>query len=155
MVASEKILSVEESEYWLSRLLENMGELAQKINFVRAERVIATIDGEAVCYYDIDHSRYYDFVYVDGPVSEPPKDAKGLTIKDPVGYMPNVDVELFWKNKVYPKFILIDTRRATVRRLIQKAQDRYHVYMKSDFLFMSHIPELSDFRFHTVMIRKD
>lgn len=153
-ICTKRTTSVEESGYWLKFLLDINKDVAANVTLVRADRVIETKQGEAVCYYNIDHTRYYDLVYVDGPVSEPPPERKDLPIKDPRGYMPNVDVELFWENNIFPRIILIDCRRATVRRLIEKGQSHYNIYLKSDFFINAHEPGFKNYFYHTVMIRK-
>ncbi len=150
-----KVTVFEESQYWMDRTLTTMGELAKKITMVRAQRIVQTKDDEGVSYYDMDHAKYYDFVYVDGPTTEPPDGAHDLKIKDPVGYLPNIDVELFWENKMFPRVILIDCRRATVRRLVSKGRKYYNIYLKSDLLMNTHMPIFSKHLFHTVLIRKD
>ncbi len=150
----KKVTVFEENEYWMKRTLANMGDLAADITMRRSDRIIETKDDEAVCYYDMDHTQYYDFVYVDGPYAEPPPEMKDLKIKDPTGSMPNIDVELFWENNVFPRVILIDSRRASVRRLIAQGRRHYDIYLKSDLLIRSQIPIATNGLYHTVMIRK-
>ncbi len=150
-----KLTTLEESEYWKDRLLDNIKDLSKQMNLIRADRVVEMNNEELVCYYDFDHTQYYDFVYVDGPHTIPPEEIKNSVVKDPVGYVPCIDVELFWDNNIFPRVIIIDGKRATVRRLIDRGKQNYNIYLKSDFLINCHAMNFSDFSYHTMMIRKD
>ena len=145
----------EESPYWRERLLDAAQGLAHKFNVILADRVVEQKDGEAVTCYNFAHDKYYDLVYVDGPQSTPPEGAENLVIKDPWNGLPNIDVELFWQNNIFPKIIVVDGRRPTVRRLIEKCQDRYLVHLKTDFYMNMNIPHFAEYRYHTVFVRKD
>lgn len=150
-----RFVTVEESGYWQTRMLDLVGDFSRYMTCVRADRMVDSRNGESVTYYDIDHTKNYDLVYVDGPSAQPLEHDRGLNIKDPDGLMPNIDVELFWENGQYPRIILIDGRRPTVRRLLQKSKGRYHVFLKSDLLAKVGLPSFSGFLYHTLMIYND
>jgi hypothetical protein len=143
----------EEDAYWLDRTRQHIGDLSKNINLFEAKRVVQEKDGELVCFYDMDHSRQYDFMYVDGPTTEVPPEFKGRPVKDPVGYIPDIDVELFWEKGVFPKVIAIDTRRATVRRLLEKSKGKYKIYLKSDLYWNFGQESHGKYIFHTVLVR--
>lgn len=150
----KRFVTVEESEYWQKRMYESIGDLRHDITGVRADRIVAVRDDESTTHYDIDHSKAYDLVYVDGPSSQPMEGDRNLKIKDPNGHMPNIDVELFWKNGCYPKIILIDGRRSTVRRLIQSSHGKYDVFLSSRLLASVGLPSAGRFCYHTLLVYK-
>lgn len=150
-----RLTVLEHIEEWKRVLMQAVGGLRDKMNIIRADQKIILKDDETVNHYDVDHKQYYDFVYVDGPSNFALSEAGYTKIKDPQGLVPDVDVELMWENGIFPRFIVIDGRRTTVRRLMMKGKDRYNTYLKTDFYFIARMPSLSKYQFHTVMIRKD
>ena len=147
--------TVDESKYWQNKMLDSVGNLSLRMNSIVAPRqVIFDKEGESVTCFDMDHSVYFDLVYVDGPtVIRKEDDIQNLKIDIDVGQMPNIDVELMWENKVFPKLIVIDGRRATVRRLIQKKPNFYKVYLKSQFREFIKNTNTS-FLFHTLLVKE-
>jgi len=91
-------------------------------------------------------------MYVDGPTNTTPNGEPGL---DGTQHMPNVDVEMFWKNGIFPKCILVDGRRATVRRLIQNGSSRYKILLRSDYVPVTNPFASFIYRYHTVFLRDD
>ena len=114
-----RFTTVEENDYWLNRMKESAGRYSTDMTTILANRIVADRGDETTVYYDMAHSSYFDLVYVDGPYSQVSPEAK-MTVKDPHNSLPDVDVELFWENGVFPRVIVIDGRRETVRRLIEK-----------------------------------
>ncbi len=159
MRSAEKFTTVEESQYWLDRMIQSSGKLFSQMTHLRADRVVSDKDGESVTNYAINHASFskgfFDFIYVDGPTAVPMEGDKELHIKDPDGIMPNIDAELFWEKGIYPKVIVVDGRRSTVRRLIQKNNGRYKVFLKSDFVTKIGLIDFSTYRYHTVFLKKD
>jgi hypothetical protein len=104
------------------------------------------------------HNSYYDLVYVDGPSGIPStikgfKDLKIIDTED--ANMPCIDVEIMWENKIYPKVIIIDGRRSTLRRLMQKNPGFYKVYAKSDYTFERKIFLRSHYLHHSILVREN
>lgn len=155
---NSKLFSIEESEFWLKR---TKGSLSHQFNgyitFLRRDRLIATKDKESTTRYDLEskiYSNYFDLCYVDGPTAKPLiDDTADLNILDPRKKMPNIDVELFWENHIYPRILVIDGRGATIRRLIQKGKEFYDVYLASFY----EPPNSHSFYFmyHTLFVRKN
>jgi hypothetical protein len=145
--------SFEESEYWYGRLKTILEDNVRLVDLHLKDRLVTTKDNESVCYYDFDHLKAYDLVYVDGPYSSPKEDEKDLILREGGG-MSNYDVEIFWQHGIYPRIILIDGRRPTVRRLISNSNGKYDVYLKSDYFCNGGLIDFSMYRYHTVMIRK-
>jgi hypothetical protein len=161
LATTAKFISYDASEYWQKKML-NSSKDSNKIDARVAEVRIEEMDGEGVSYFDIDHSLPCDFVYVDGPhaheSSLSPDDSRRelfatMKILDPTKHIPNVDVELMWKEGIYPKVVMIDGRRATVRRLWQKLPDGYSVYLKSSYLLSTNMRLMPDYRYHTIFVR--
>ncbi len=151
-----RVTTCEESQYWLDRMLTTAGALAANLEPLASARILVERDYEHGTYYDIDHTRYYDFVYVDGPSSfHLNVDPNALKLKDPDKIIPNLDVELFWANGVFPRVIVVDGRRPTVRRLIERNDGRYHVYLKSEFAQRTGIVNFSWYRYHTLFVRSE
>ncbi|MBU2511645.1 hypothetical protein KJ966_09900 [bacterium] len=144
----------EEDQKWLNRMLENSGDLRNRIKGNRVDRICRSKDSESVTHYDWSHNKEYDLVYVDGPTADAKEDEKDLIIRDPYGLMPNIDVELMWENGIFPKTMIIDGRRATVHRLIEKSDQKYNVYLKSDFQILSGVITSCSYCYHTIMERK-
>lgn len=151
-----KFTTVEENEYWQKKMIKSVGSISKYINSLLASRVlIKDKDGESVVHYNMKHDRYYDLVYVDGPSNQKLKnDPEDLKTFDTHGrLMPNIDVEIMWENKIYPKVIVIDGRRSTLRRLMQKNPGFYKVYPKSTYTFYQKIFIRPYFLFHSILVR--
>lgn len=153
-----RFVSVEESEYWLEKMTSSAGTLVKYIDAKVGNRVAFEKDGEAVTKCEVQdiHQKDFDLVYVDGPTAIPlNKKEEDLNILDPVGHhMPNIDVELMWENKVLPKVIVIDGRRASLRRLINKCENKYRVYPKSTYALEKFSVFPVTFLYHSVLVRK-
>jgi hypothetical protein len=145
--------AVDESSLWLDRMMSYAGPLKERVRPLRGDRKVMEKDGESVVFYDIPHDRHFDLIYVDGPTSQPKPEDGAVIVKDPLGQMPNVDVELFWESGIFPRVIVIDGRRPTVRRLLQKMPPGYRAYLKADFLHRTRIVDFSRDRYHTLLVR--
>ena len=151
-------VTLENSAQWKEHLLRGLGSLAEKMSVRHVDRVIEESDGEMVCHFNTAHDAYVDCVYVDGPYDHLPEPtAEALAkVRDPQGHhLALIDVELFWRNGIFPRLVLIDGKRSTVRRLIGKGQERYDIYLKSDFWFQMGIAKWGRYHYHTVMVRRD
>lgn len=153
-----RFVSVEESEYWLEKMKSSGGTLVKYIDAKVGNRVAFEKDGEAVTKCEVQniHQKEFDLVYVDGPTAIPlNKEEEVLNILDPVGrHMPNIDVELMWENKVFPKVIVIDGRRASLRRLIKKSENNYRIYPKSSYALNKLSVFPVPFLYHSILVRK-
>ncbi len=162
-LAGDKIYfqTTDELKWWLEKIFVSLpNSLKLKVNAILAKTKVDEVDSELVISYDTAHDKYFDFIYVDGPYNAGPEilSSERLTkVKDPLGqHLPNYDVELFWENGIYPKFILIDGRRSTVRRLILKGIKYYRIYLKSAYnLPLKKEKEANYYLYHTILIRKD
>ncbi len=155
MLCPNRFTTFEEDKYWEKNLRRNLGDLCKKMDLIRADRIIEIKKDKACCYYDFDHSKYYDFIYVDGPETVFPEELEHLKVKDVADSMVDIDVELLWEREIYPRLILVDCRRASVSRLIEKMNDKYDVYLRSDFLIRHNKILMAHFLYHTVMVRKE
>jgi hypothetical protein len=151
--------TTDEMKEWVEKLFASLpNDLKPKINMVLAKTKIDKVDSELVISYETTHDRYFDFVYVDGPYNNglkilPPEMLS--EVKDPHGkHLPNYDSELLWENSIYPKFIVIDGRRSTIRRLILKGAKHYRIYLKSDYSKILN-KDVDYYLYHTILIRKD
>ncbi len=149
-----RFTTVEESQYWLDRMLQIGGPgFEARARTIRADRKVVMRDGEHGVHYDTDHSRHFDLVYVDGPYAQLLPGEENLIVRDPHGILPNFDVELMWENKIYPNVIVVDGRRTTVRRLIQNNPGgQYQVFLRSNYILRAR-PNFSPFRYHSVFVR--
>ena len=148
---ASKFTTVEESPKWRERTLEALGSYTSYVTCLLASRCITTLDSEIVCYYDMDHTGSWDLVYVDGPTNIAPDGLLSVDGKTP--HLANADVELFWKNGQYPRFIVVDGRRNTVRRFILSGSNDYQVLLKTDYLPRTSLFEALSFRYHTLLLR--
>lgn len=142
-LSAGEFVTVDESEFWQKLTLSVCGNLSKKMTPVLSRRVIAHKDGEDVCYYDINHNKYFDMVYVDGPDSS----VEGKQV-------PCIDVELMWKSGIFPRVIVIDGRRMTLRRLLEREHNRYDLYQFKSALAIN--SGMADFgcRYHSILVRK-
>lgn len=160
-LAGDKIFfqTTDELKWWLEKLFDSLpNSLKLKVNAILAKTKVDKVESELVISYDTAHDRYFDFIYVDGPYNEGPKilsSERLVEVKDPHGkHLPNYDTELLWENGVYPKIIVIDGRRSTVRRLILKGVKHYRIYLKSAYSRPLK-EDVNYYLFHTILIRKD
>ena len=145
---SSKFTSIEESAYWLERTRATLGDCLDLVTLTLAPRQLFTLLNELACHYKIDYKKYYDFVYVDGPSNLAPGGNIG-----PDGHTPHIaceDVVLFWENNKFPRYLIVDGRRATVRRFILTGYDRYQTFVKTDYLPGG---KPIAYRYHSVFIR--
>lgn len=153
----ENFISVEESEYWAERTLKFAGEYSNKMNLICSNRVVEMRDNESCTRYNLEskfYKQYYDMIYIDGPTAKRKESDLDdqLKISDTKGRMPNVDIEHMIEHGVYPKLIVIDGRRATVRRLIHKVSSSYNMILR---YFYEHPDYRSgQYFYHTIFIRK-
>lgn len=159
-LAGDKIYfqTTDELKWWLEKLFDSLPHsLKLKVNAILAKTKVDKVEFELVISYDTAHDRYFDFIYVDGPYNEGPKilsSERLAEVKDPSGYLPNYDTELLWENGIYPKIIVIDGRRSTVRRLILKGVKHYKIYLKSAYS-RGLKNDVIYYLYHTILIRKD
>ena len=66
--------------------------------------------------------------------------------------MPNIDVEIFFENRHYPRVILVDARRSTVRRLIEKYSHIYDVYLR--YFYDNKFQRKGPFLYHSMFVKK-
>ena len=155
LVGYDNFTSLEENKFWAEKMLATCPKDIS-IDLKVKDRVIEDRD-EVVSFYDYKVLKDFELVYVDGPVnnlSDQELDHCKTPIKDPNKSVPNVDVENMWINGIYPKYILIDSRRSTVRRLINLSNARYDIYLKSEYQNHCGIRPISPYLYHTLMIRK-
>jgi hypothetical protein len=159
LIGDEKrFTTVEESPQWHAMLQTYLEPFPGSVTSIHADRVVTTRDGEPVVHYQLDHSKPFDFVYVDGPSNKveglPADLARRALELDPDGRLANVDVEMMWSLGIFPKMIVIDGRRSTVARLMRTSGNRYDVYLKSSYVnrALGRMPEYE--LHHTVMVLK-
>ncbi len=137
--------TIDQMPEWRQKLLDILPDnLKKKISSELAKTKIHEVDSEFVIAYDFPHDRYFDFIYVDGPAS--------------TKTMANYDIELLWKNNIFPKFIVIDGRYSTVRRLILNGRKKYNIYLRSDLMCKidpNNFFNLCNSLYHTILVRKD
>jgi len=150
---AKRFTTVEESPYWYDRMLSASKEYIQDMTPLLAARRVIRLGKHWACHYEIDHSIKYDFIYVDGPSNIAPDGNHGPDGKTP--HIPCVDVELLWKNEVYPRFIVIDGRRATLAHLITNSNNRYRSYLRTDYSLPAWPWQAFAFQYHTILIRHD
>lgn len=153
----ELFISLDQSKKWAEK---TKGSLPQGscVELLRRDRLVVDFGGEPCTRYDLPEKFYmqnFDMVYIDGPTAIAMTDEeKEMNIVDEsLKTMPNIDVELFFENNIYPKLILVDARRATVRRLCENYSDKYHVLMRYNYKSKSDLA--GRFLYHTVFVRKD
>ena len=152
--------TVEEAEDWRQKLLHNMAPFAGQFHSRHAKRVIATMDGDPVVHYDIDHDKTWDLVYVDGPTNKV-ADQLGEQQRrraydlDSEGRLANADVALMWQAGRFPSMVVVDGRRSTVRFLAERSQNRYAIFLRSAYMSRAQgiIPPYN--LYHTVFLRRD
>lgn len=137
------LTTVEESPYWHERFLATMEPWSGRFQSLRVDRVLTNSRDEQVVHYDVDHTREAELVYVDGPYTDD---------TDPP-HAPCVDVELMWEAGNFPRIVLVDGRRKTVRRLLRSKPRDYEAWVKSDYLRRQGGPTPSMFRYHTIFLR--
>jgi hypothetical protein len=150
----ERLTTLEQSEKWARKTLEALPEDAFG-EVMRVDRVVEEFDNESCTRYDMPSEFYqkdFDLIYIDGPTARVLEGDKIDKIVDPSQTMPNIDIELFLENKKFPKVILVDARRATVRRLCMKCHEKYDIYMR--YFYEGVENRSGNFLYHTVFIRK-
>lgn len=157
LLGVDNFITLEENKFWADKMLKSCPK-GLDINVQIRNNVIEERD-EVVCFYDYEKLDYFDLVYVDGPYNAIEKteiDKYKVPVKDTAysPLLPNVDVENLWRKSIYPKYIVIDCRRSTVRRLIKQSNNRYSVFLKSDLQNNCNIRPYSPYIYHTIMIRK-
>lgn len=139
--SADRFTTVEESPKFHAMLQSYLAPFPGCATSIRADRILTEREGEPLVHYAIDHSKHFDFVYVDGPsnvIDDLPADKKQRALAlDPKARLANIDIELMWENGVFPKVIVIDGRRSTVGRLMRKSQDRYEVFLKSTYAYQA------------------
>ena len=157
LLGANNFITLEESKFWADKMIQTCPK-GLNINVKIRDQVIQERD-EVVCFYDCEELGYFDLVYVDGPSNDIKKTELKkykVPVKD-IAYspmLPTVDVENLWKKSIYPKFIIIDGKRTTVRRLIKKSNGRYSIFLKSNLQNSCNIRPYSPFLYHTIFIRK-
>jgi len=149
-------VSLEENDMWYERTKQCLPDGA-KVELLRKDRLSIEYDGEPCTRYDLPdefYQQHFDLVYIDGPTSRPlSENESSLPILDKSKQMmPNVDIELFFENGSFPRVILIDARRPTVRRICQKYSHRYDIFLR--YYYKSPQDRAGEFLYHTVMVRK-
>jgi hypothetical protein len=145
----------EENEFWYKKMLDSMGKYKDLMNAHLRERKVSLVEGESVTFHDDVPLREFDLLYIDGPTSSAKENETDLKILDPHKTMPNINFELFWNNKIFPKVIVIDGRRSTLRRAFQKKLDNYVFYPKTDYLVPHNLNIKGEYLYHSVLVRKD
>ena len=125
-----RFMTLEESPHWHERFQRYAAPYLDRMTSCCVPKQVGRQAGEAVCWYDIDHGRYFDLVYVDGPYTKAEGEDVEFTYRR-CGHMADYDVGKFWENGVYPRVIVFDNRKPSVRRLILDSKDRYDVYLNS------------------------
>jgi hypothetical protein len=147
---ASKFTTVEENPQWRDRARAAWGAYAPHINSILASRKLDTAEGKPVCSYDISHQEEYDLIYVDGPYAilhgEAAPDGKTFV-------MACVDIELFWKNDRWPRYIVVDGRRDTLRRFIFNGQERYRILLRTDLLPHTNFSIYNEYRYHSIFVR--
>ena len=92
----------------------------------------------------------YDLVYIDGPTSKNNTHLKSL---DPKNNTPNVDIFKLFNNNYFPKFILIDGRRSSIRLILKNYHRKYNIYLRHGYQQDLSL-NLNTF-YHTILIRKN
>jgi len=151
-----KVFSIEESEFWIQRTREILPK-DSKVDLIFAERIVVEYDSEPATRYKLDDDFYkqnFDLIYIDGPTARPLNNSeRKLKILDrKKKMMPNIDIELFIKNGNPPKYILIDGRGSTVRRLCKYYADIYDIYLR--YYYQPKWDKSGTFLYHTLLIRR-
>lgn len=154
---ARRFTTVEESPEWYARVQDYLRPFQGAATAILAERVVTERDGEPVCHYAIDHSRPFDFVYVDGPsnvVRDLPEPAASRALElDPKSRLANADVELMWAQGCFPKIVVVDGRRSTVGRMMRLDQGRrYDVHLKSKYVLRASGVSASYELYHSVFV---
>ena len=150
------VCSLEESEKWLKKT-ESILPQKHSVDLIHAKRRVIEFSGEPSTCYDLDEGFFnqaFDLVYIDGPTAKPINASEEvLPILDKHNKaMPNIDVELFIRKGNPPKYILVDGRRPTVRRLCQNYADIYDIYLR--YFYNYRWARSGGFLYHTILIRK-
>ncbi|MFT4803782.1 MAG: hypothetical protein ACI9YE_000977 [Psychroserpens sp.] len=151
-----KSITLEQSEKWAARTRDILPK-DTSLELLRRDRLVEDFDGEPCTRYDLSADFYkqeFDLLYIDGPTAKAMTDEeKALPILDqPAQTMPNIDVELFFANGSYPKVILVDARRATVRRLCEKYGEKYDIFMR--YYYKDKADRSGAFFYHTLFVRR-
>ncbi|MGH1440773.1 MAG: hypothetical protein ACRBBR_11710 [Cellvibrionaceae bacterium] len=152
----DKSVTLEQSEKWIKRTRELLPENTN-LELLRRDRLVVNYDGEPCTKYDLPDQFFeqsFDLIYIDGPTAVAMTDEeRNLPILDDTKKtMPNIDVEMFFDKGVYPKAILVDARRATVRRLCEKYEHKYDVFMR--YYYKDKSDRSGEFLYHTVLLLK-
>jgi hypothetical protein len=152
----DKSVTLEQSERWAARTREILPK-ETSLELLRRDRLVEDFDGEPCTRYDLPEDFYkqeFDLVYIDGPTAVAmTNQEKALPILDqPARTMPNIDVELFFANGSYPKVILVDARRATVRRLCEKYGEKYDIFMR--YYYKDKADRSGAFFYHSLFVRR-
>lgn len=148
---SKNHLSIEENLKWKKKTLN----LNKNIRIIHSKRIIKKFKNEACSMYKIKSNKKifkqnYNLVYIDGPTSKNFTKIKSL---DPKNNTPNVDIFKLFENKIFPKFIIIDGRRSSIRLILKYYNKKYKVYLRNSYQFSS-VLNLNTY-YHTILIKKD
>lgn len=146
--------TVEESKDWHAKFLQYAYPFEHLMTSICADRIIGEQREFLSCYYGIDHDKYFDMIYVDGPYTKVHDCDKGKTFLN-YGHMIDLDVQLFWENGVFPRVIIIDGRKPTVLKLIEAGKKHYDIYLSSTLRSIFLNQEADHFIYHTLLIRKE
>lgn len=161
MVSPTRFVTVEQSAYWLDRMLAASGDLRESMTPKLAATRFFEFGGEPVVHYELeDESRYYDMVYVDGPYNVPPSDLpehlrrRAFDLEPNGGNLACVDVELMWCRGLFPRIIVVDGRESTLRRLRRVDAGRYDFSPRSRMAWRlsGKLPDY--FLYHSVIVRR-
>lgn len=152
----EKFVSLEQNKKWAERTKQCLPDGA-KVELLRKDRLVIDFDGEPCTHYDLPDEFYeqvFDMIYIDGPTAMPlSSEESALPILDKSKQMmPNIDIELFFSKNIYPRIILVDGRRPTVRRLCQNYSHKYDIFLR--YNYKSHQDSGGGFLYHSVFIKK-
>lgn len=159
-----RFTTVEQSSEWRDRLAAAMTPWPRACTSLLAKAIVHPSDRSSPALsYDIDHSQYYDFVYVDGPsghglATELQESGHSLPehmVRNGELNVGSIDIELMWRNNVLPRVVVIDNRVKTVVRLLNAGAHNYDFYLRRNFytLVDGHWPDF--FLYHTVLVRRE
>ncbi len=144
----------DESEKWLCKTKSCIPN-QDNVVFNRCDRIESKVDDEFCTHYNVQsdfYTKYFDLVYIDGPTSTPRTKVQQELLDKTKIRMPNIDIEYFFKNGVFPKVILVDGRRSAVRRLLLNYSDKYDAYLRH--YYDNKYSRYSQFLYHTIFVRK-
>ncbi|MEH0019108.1 MAG: hypothetical protein V6Z89_05620 [Desulfobacter sp.] len=156
--SKQNFISIDQSRFWAERTRKIVGPYANKINLLQYDRILEFFDGESCTRYDLPervYSRQFDLVYIDGPTANliDQDNASKVKILDKKGTMPNIDIEYMLNHGVWPKLIVVDGRRATVRRLLKRLRGKYEVCMK--YAYEHPFQRSGRFFYHSIFVKID